>query len=138
MELTVTEASKTFKISRQTIHKKISNGKLSKLPNGRIDFSELLRVFGEPQSRLTSKQLTHSDTNLQVDLRLENAVLQERVKNLEESLRDQKEFLRKAEKREESLTHQVEKLMDTIKLLDAPKVEPKYEDKQSFFTRLFG
>jgi hypothetical protein len=51
MELDIKSASKAFNVSRPTIYKKFKSGELSRLSNGRIDSSEMVRVFGEPSSR---------------------------------------------------------------------------------------
>jgi hypothetical protein len=47
-QITLTELSKRFAINRTTIYRAVSNGKISRLDNGKFDLSEVLRVFGEP------------------------------------------------------------------------------------------
>lgn len=47
-QITLTELSKRFGINRTTIYRAVSNGKISRLDNGKFDLSEVLRVFGEP------------------------------------------------------------------------------------------
>ena len=44
----VSDAATLYKKSRATIYKDIKNGVLSRDYDGFIDFSELLRVYGEP------------------------------------------------------------------------------------------
>ena len=49
--MTVGELSKLYGIHRQSIYKRINKGDLSKGSDGKIDFSEAIRVFGEPDGR---------------------------------------------------------------------------------------
>ena len=51
MEITIKNASEVFKVSRTTIYEKIKNGGLSKTQSGRVEMSELIRVFGSPEER---------------------------------------------------------------------------------------
>jgi hypothetical protein len=95
------------------MHKKIKAGQLSKLANGTIDTSEMIRVFGEPNVRVDSQQTVHVVNEVHPD-----KLLEQRVRHLESSLSESKE-------RETWLQSQVGNLTDTIKLLDAPKVPKK-------------
>ena len=131
MELDIKASAKFIKVSRTTIYKKIEQGELSKTPSGRIDTAELLRVFGEPSIRdreHKKKALKALDTNT------EQTVLLERVKMLESSLRESRESLGEAKAREEWLKAQIERMGDTIKLLEAPQ----QDKKRGLFSRLFG
>lgn len=51
----VSDAATLYKKSRATLYKDIKNGVLSRDHNGSIDFSELLRVYGEPFWSKTGK-----------------------------------------------------------------------------------
>ena len=46
--MSVGELSKLYGIHRQSIYKRINKGDLSKSADGKIDFAEAIRVFGEP------------------------------------------------------------------------------------------
>jgi hypothetical protein len=113
VELSISKASVTWGVSRTTMHKKIKAGQLSKLANGTIDTSEMIRVFGEPNVRVDSQQTVHVVNEVHPD-----KLLEQRVRHLESSLSESKE-------RETWLQSQVGNLTDTIKLLDAPKVPKK-------------
>jgi hypothetical protein len=115
MEISITKAGQEWGISRVTLHKKIKDGLLSKQPNGTLDTSEMLRVFGEPKVKVNG--------DVSDDLQPEIANLQLRIKHLEANLQSQKELTRKGEEREVWLQSQVGNLTDTIKLLDAPKAQ---------------
>lgn len=53
--VTVIEAADLTGKSRQTIYRHIKEGKLSKTASGKLDTAELLRVYGELSSGVTSK-----------------------------------------------------------------------------------
>ena len=109
VELSISKASTTWGVSRTTIHKKIKTGQLSKLANGTIDTSEMIRVFGEPNVRVDSTPSVQVVNEVHP-----NKLLEQRIRHLETSLSESKE-------RETWLQSQVGNLTDTIKLLDAPK-----------------
>ena len=58
----VSDAATLYKKSRATIYKDIKNGVLSRDHDGSIDFSELLRVYGEPLGLPNSYRLVPSPT----------------------------------------------------------------------------
>jgi hypothetical protein len=111
VELSISKASVTWGVSRTTIHKKIKAGQLSKLANGTIDTSEMIRVFGEPNLKVDSTPPVQVVNEVHPD-----KLLEQRIKHLETSLSESKE-------REAWLQSQVGNLTDTIKLLDAPKAQ---------------
>ena len=89
-KLSVSELAKLYGFSRQAIYAHINKGNLSKGSDGLIDFSEALRVFGEPQRKepnvkdsqpIDSQKLTEIDfLKRQVDLlekQLNQALLRE-------------------------------------------------------------
>jgi predicted DNA-binding protein YlxM (UPF0122 family) len=70
-KLSVSELAKLYGYSRQAIYAHINKGNLSKGSDGLIDFSEALRVFGEPQSKVSDvnlRQSTNSQNLTEVDL----------------------------------------------------------------------
>jgi predicted DNA-binding protein YlxM (UPF0122 family) len=54
--LSVLELSKLYNINRQTIYNQINKGILSKNSDNKIDFSEAIRVFGEPARKQDVKE----------------------------------------------------------------------------------
>ena len=56
MELDIKAAATLYKMARSTIYNKMEKGELSRLPNGKLDYVELLRVFGEPTNRKTRQE----------------------------------------------------------------------------------
>lgn len=112
MQITIKEIQNQWGIARATIYKHIKNGKLSRLDNGLVDVSEVIRVYGEPSK------------NTQVDIKetriddQEKSILLQKIAFLESQLSQ-------AEKREEWLKGQVEKAQETIKLLEHKEAPTK-------------
>jgi TolA-binding protein len=133
MELSITQAAQVFKTTRQTIHTKIAKGMLSKNNNGKLNFDEMVRVFGEPASR-DKKKLTIDSAFLQG----ETAILQQRIQHLETQERTQRERAERAEQQADQFLQEVRELSQTIRLLEAPKIEPQTKtEKKGFLSRFF-
>ena len=60
----VSDAATLYKKSRATLYKDIKNGTLSRDHDGCVDFSELLRVYGEPFSGNQSKRINMSPIHM--------------------------------------------------------------------------
>ena len=115
--MTVGEISKLYGIHRQSIYKRINKGDLSKSADGKIDFAEAIRVFGDPDGRedaVTTVQSTQVQMETQVDkLHLQVEMLEKQLKKAEET----EQFLKDQIKEKDTSIH----LLQT--LLSAP--EPK-------------
>ena len=120
MAITIQEIQKQWGVSRATIYKHIKAGKLSRLADGLVDITEVLRVYGEPKSDAQrDKPSSVVDTQ-------ETKLLLEKIAFLESQLSQ-------AEKREDWLKGQVEKAQETIQLL-----EYKQPAKKGLFGRVIG
>ena len=116
MEISIKEASEHFKVPRSSIYRALKGGKLSRSHSGKIEVSEFLRVFGEVSHSVSNETaMTHNETTLET---VENHPL---YKAKLEKIRLLEDTLRQAQEREEWQRGQMEKLTDTIKLLEAPK-----------------
>lgn len=153
MEITIKAAAEMMKVARTTIYKKIEEGELSRCSSGKIETSELFRVFGSPTDRTTRqeekahieelKTLSAQDKNTLSLHFLEKETLQAQIKTLEEALaksyeRENQHIERESKQleREEWQRQHIEKLTETIKLLEPPK--PQIQEKpKGFFRRLF-
>ena len=113
--MTVGELSKLYGIHRQSIYKRINKGDLSKSADGKVDFAEAIRVFGEPDGKgevVTKVQSTHVQIGTQVDrLQLQVDMLEKQLKKAEET----EQFLKDQIKEKDTSIH----LLQT--LLSAPK-----------------
>lgn len=151
MEISIAEAAKTLKVGRSTIYKKIESGELSRSHSGKIDTSELFRVFGSSAKTHKTPQDTTSETPLDKsqdtfktlidpEISAKIATLEAENRHLAERLAETRETLAKREQeaneRESWQRGQIEKLTDTVRLLEAPK-ELKQSMKNNWFARLF-
>lgn len=121
VEVSISEIQERWKISRATVYNHIKKGKLSRLQNGKVDISEVVRVYGEPKETQTRQEIDTVDSQ-------EKALLLEKIRLLESQLDDARE-------RENWLKSQVETAQATIKLLEYRQpVQP--EKRQGLFARV--
>ena len=114
-KMSVSELAKLYGYSRQAIYAHINKGNLSKGSDGLIDFSEALRVFGEPQknnSTVNQSQSTNSQNLTEVDL------LKRQVEILEKQLNQAVQRENQSLERESFYQEQIEAMQ---RLLEAPK-----------------
>ena len=105
--LTVLELSKLYNINRQTIYNNIKKGILSKNSDNKIDFSEAIRVFGEPAKKQNVKDPVKIDSPSSAEVLL----LRQQIDMLKNQLSDAKD-------RESFYQNQIETMQ---RLLEAPK-----------------
>ncbi len=137
--LSLSAAARTANVSRQTIHTYINSSKIATKVDNKgnkvIDTAELLRVFGALQ--FDNDGFTPLIQSLTPDtvhpLQLENDALKATI----ELLRDQ---LFKTEQRELRLLDQVEKLTDSLKMIEhrPEPVAPAPKKPQTFWQRVFN
>ncbi|TCB73768.1 plasmid replication DNA-binding protein [Acinetobacter sp. ANC 4173] len=114
-KLSVSELAKLYGFSRQAIYAHINKGNLSKGADGLIDFSEALRVFGEPQKKegsVNKSQSIDSQKLTEVDL------LKRQVDLLEKQLNQALLRENRSLERESFYQEQIEAMQ---RLLEAPK-----------------
>ena len=105
--LSVLELSKLYGINRQTIYNHINKGILSKNSDNKIDFSEAIRVFGEPAQKPDVKESVKIDSPSSAEVLL----LRQQIDMLKNQLSDAKD-------RESFYQNQIETMQ---RLLEAPK-----------------
>ena len=114
-KLSVSELAKLYGYSRQAIYSHINKGNLSKGADGLIDFSEALRVFGEPQNKesvVNQSQSIDSKNLTEIDL------LKRQVDLLEKQLNQALSRENQSLERESFYQEQIEAMQ---RLLDSPK-----------------
>ena len=125
-KLSVSELAKLYGYSRQAIYAHINKGNLSKGSDGLIDFSEALRVFGEPQKKDTivnQSQSINSQNLTEVDL------LKRQVDILEKQLNQAVQRENQSLERESFYQEQIEAMQ---RLLEAPKANMTTFTDQKF------
>lgn len=147
MGISISEASKRWRVTRPTIYKKIKQGKLSRFPDKTVDIAEMVQVFGDEPN--VNKSVNGVNESVKDTVPVygyiqspHEAVLEERIRNLEENLRlsqerEQQALFREQQymRREQTLQNQVQKLMD-LNLIEAKKKEEN-PIKKGFFSRWF-
>jgi hypothetical protein len=117
MQITIKEVQEQWGIARATVYKHLKAGKLSRLDNGLLDVSEVVRFYGEPKNRLKETIIDSVDF-------YEKQLLIDKIKMLEQQVQQ-------ASEREAWLKSQVEQAQTTIKLL-----EYKQPQKKGLFGRV--
>lgn len=125
MELSITEAAKQWGITRQKLHFKVKSGEVSRLGNGLIDSSEMIRFFGSPKTG-NVKNVT-PDVTPEITLyklQLDNDILRQQNRLFQDSLK-------RSEEVQDRLLSQLENAMQTMKLLQhKPEAEPEVQLEQ--------
>ncbi|WP_218949754.1 plasmid replication DNA-binding protein, partial [Acinetobacter sp. YH16037] len=116
--LSVLELSKLYGINRQTIYNHINKGILSKNSDNKIDFSEAIRVFGEPAKKQNIKEPVKIDSPSSAEILL----LRQQIDILKNQLDDAKD-------RESFYQNQIETMQ---RLLEAPQANmTTFTDQES-------
>lgn len=141
--LSVIELANLYGMNRQSIYKRINKGDLSKNSDGKIDFSEAIRVFGEPShknSNVTPLQSTSVQKETEVDM------LKQQVDILKKQLelaQDREIFQREQLEAKDNQIEAIQRLLDApesnmttftdqenkpdIAAAPPPETEPNYE-----------
>jgi predicted DNA-binding protein YlxM (UPF0122 family) len=115
-KLSVSELAKLYGFSRQAIYAHINKGNLSKGSDGLVDFSEALRVFGEPSKKESTVNQSQSINNQHLT---EVDMLKRQVDLLEKQLNQAVLRENQSLERESFYQEQIEAMQ---RLLEAPKV----------------
>ncbi len=147
MEISISEAAKMVKVSRNTIYEKFKSGELSRCHSGKVDTSEILRVFGNSAGRHTrqeQKTFVQSVQSVQPEDTKTEQLYQAQIKILEEALRQAQERIDEAKDREQWHKQKIDTLLDTVKLLEAPRqpappTQPTQKERlNGFIERVLG
>lgn len=123
----VSDAATLYKKSRATLYKDIKNGVLSRDHDGSIDFSELLRVYGEPFVGKQEKRInTSSIQNLNTPEYTDKTVVE--LKNQIDFLKKQ---LEKAEDRESKANARIDTLLTLIEMKPSQSHMTTFTDQES-------
>ena len=139
--LTVEAVVQRSGVARSTIYDRVKAGELTRLPGGKIDTAELLRVFGElhgpPESGDDGDVAAAADASTAWLQELADRQL-DQIERLTATVDRQAAELREAEARAERREATWLKQLDalTTKLLPAP--EPTPEPPRSFLRRVLG
>lgn len=140
MWVSISEASRSWGVSRTTIHAKINQKILSKDENWLIDPTEMSRVFGKPKTKPNNLNTLHNTdqwTKLNTQIWLLEQALQfeqQRTKDLQQQLNEAKQHLQSKETQIFELLATIKDLSQGIKRLEAPQTD---EPKRKKFLGIF-
>lgn len=124
--ISISQAARDFKVSRNSIYKKINSGQLTKDSEGLVDTSDMLRLFS---SSTTKQQSSTASDNVQVQtLGHREQLLQQEVDKLKMQVQALEQQLQYVQANEAWLKQQ----------LDQKLIEHKSSEKKGLLGRFFG
>ena len=126
-EVTKSEAARLAGVTRQTIHRKVKSGELS-ATGGKIDTSELIRVFGSINDGTVTPKL-QPDAAVQT-------TLQARVDGLESQLAVTREQLADTSKDRDEWRDIAKEATSNVKLITDQRSTPRNNDNMMIFIGL--
>ena len=130
--INISQASKKFNVSRNTLYKYIKSGKLTKDENGLVDTIDLVRLFGSHVN--TQSQLTVDDSQPEHEItqyQHREQLLQKQVEQLQLQVSSLEKQLQYVQANEAWLKHQLDQ-----KLIEHK--ENRTQDKKRLLSRIFG
>ena len=138
--LSINQASKLFKVSRNTIYARIKKGDITKDSEGLVSAQDMVRLFGNKTDKKATEKavielLNNTDKTVQV-----SEQKSEQLKSSSEQLLEQQVEQLKTQ------IEQLEKQLDYVKAnevwlkqqLDQKLIEHKKHEKKGFISKFFG
>lgn len=134
--ISINQASKLFKVSRNTIYARIKKGDMTKSSDGNVSVQDMMRLFGNRADKKATEQavteLLNSVNNTEqlTDQPKSNneQLLQQKIEQLEGQIEQLEKQLEYVKANEAWLKHQ----------LDQKLIEHKNHEKKGLLGRLFG
>ena len=134
--ISINQASKLFKVSRNTIYARIQKGEITKNSDGAVSVQDMMRVFGNKTDKKATEQAV---TELLNSVNNTEQLIEQPKSNNEQLLQQKIEQL-------EGQVEQLEKQLEYVKAneawlkqqLDQKLIEHKNHEKKGLLGRLFG
>ena len=134
--ISINQASKLFKISRNTIYARIKKGEITKNSDGNVSVQDMMRLFGNKADKKATEQAV---TELLNSVNNTEQEIEQPKSNNEQLLQQQIEQLK-------GQVEQLEKQLEYVKAneawlkqqLDQKLIEHKNHEKKGLLGRLFG
>ena len=134
--LSINQASKLFKISRNTIYARIKKGEMTKKTDGNVSAQDMIRLFGNKTDKKAIEQAITEQLNSTAKI---EQIIEQPKNNNEQLLEQQVEQLK-------AHVEQLEKQLEYVKAneawlkqqLDQKLIEHKNHEKKGLLGRLFG
>lgn len=128
MRISINQASKDFNISRNTLYKHIKQGKLTRDSDGKVDISDLVRLYSKHAN--STQQSTTVDTPNLVHIEQ----LQQENNQLKQLLAVNEMLINQLQQQVQDLKQDKENLFSQ---LNQRRIESK-DNKKGILNRLFG
>ena len=134
--LSINQASKLFKVSRNTVYARIKKGEMTKNSDGTVSAQDMIRLFGNKTDKKAIEQAITEQLNSTDKI---EQIIEQPKNNSEQLLEQQVEQLK-------SHVEQLEKQLEYVKAneawlkqqLDQKLIEHKNHEKKGLLGRLFG
>ena len=134
--VSINQASKLFKISRNTIYARIKKGDITKDSNGNVSVQDMIRLFGSRQDKKATNNAVKDLLNELEHTEQDNSV---QLSNTEQLLLIEIEQLKR-------LIEQLEKQLEYVKAnenwlkqqLEQKLIEQKSYERRGLLSKLFG
>ena len=134
--ISINQASKLFKVSRNTIYARIKKGEITKNSEGNVSVQDMMRLFGNKADKKATEQAV---TELLNTVNNTEQLIEQPKSNNEQLLQQKIEQL-------EGQVEQLEKQLEYVKAneawlkqqLDQKLIEHKNHEKKGLLGRLFG
>jgi predicted RNase H-like nuclease (RuvC/YqgF family) len=127
--ISISKASKDFKVSRNTIYKALEKGKLTRDANGLVDTIDLIRLFSSHTSTGQQSTAVHTKTAQVIEqVEQREQLLQQQVDQLKAQVQSLELQLQYVKQNEAWLKQQ----------LDQKLLEQKRHESKGLLGRLFG
>jgi len=127
--ISISKASKDFKVSRNTIYKALEKGRLTRDANGLVDTIDLIRLFSSHASKVQESTAVGTQTvNIMEEQAQQEKLLQQQVDQLKAQVQSLEVQLQYVKQNEAWLKQQ----------LDQKLLEQKRHEGKGLLGRLFG
>lgn len=134
--ISINQASKLFKVSRNTIYARIKKGEITKNSDGNVSVQDMMRLFG---SKTDKKVIEKSVTDLLNSTNNTEQLIEQPKSNSEQLLQQKIEQLKvQVEQLEKQLEYVKQNEAWLKQQLDQKLIEHKNHEKKGLLGRLFG
>lgn len=129
-KITITQASKDFGVSRNTLYKKVRQGLLTQDSEGLLDVNDLIRVIGSQVKKSISDDTVNTENVNSV-----NRELQHEIEQLKQLLAMKEILINQLQQQVSDLRLDKEQLYNQI---NQKRIEHKPDNRKGLLGRFFG
>jgi transposase-like protein len=129
-KVNITQASKDFEVSRNTLYKKVRQGLLTQDSEGLLDVNDLIRVIGSQAKTTVSSDIVNTENVNSV-----NRELQHEIEQLKQLLAMKEILINQLQQQVSDLRLDKEQLYNQI---NQKRIEHKPDNRKGLLGRFFG